>query len=169
MERSARMDEGKAIAGKPLHDEPFTAKQTDAESFLESDTDAHALGGAQKRIFLRDEFSSNFTELDGNDFTREGRTESHFSFSAAFILEHGHEKRFSGQQPFTRAEERPNETAVLLGAVTKNRLHRDPVIHVHHAPGLGDCGLTGIEFNFNKLHVVAVDVIVNFVHGIHDW
>ncbi len=36
-------------------------------------------------------------------------------------------------------------------------------------PASADHGLLQVEFDFNELHVVAVDVIVNFVHCIHRW
>ena len=49
-------------------------------------------------------------------------------------------------------------------AVSEDRLHLDPVLHIHHAAGLGDDGLGGIQLDLDELHVVAVDVVVNHVH-----
>src|SRR6185503_3460534 len=43
VKRAARVDERPAIAGQPLHDEAFAAKQSGTEPFLKRDADAHAL------------------------------------------------------------------------------------------------------------------------------
>jgi hypothetical protein len=82
-------------------------------------------------------------------------------------LKNGHEERFAGEEAFAGAEEAAHEAAGLLGAVAEDRLHGDAVIHEHHAAGFGDDGFAGIEFDFDELHVVAVDLVVDFVHGIH--
>ena len=43
----------------------------------------------------------------------------------------------------------------------------DAVFHVHHAAGLGERGLAGIELDLDELHVVAEDLVVDFVHARH--
>ena len=62
--------------------------------------------------------------------------------------------------PMQRAE----EAAVLLRAVAEDGFHLDAVVHVHHAAGFGDGGFHGVEFDFDELHVVAVNLVINFVH-----
>jgi hypothetical protein len=44
---------------------PFAAEQADAEAALERDGQAHAFGGAEKGILLRDQFASDVAEVDG--------------------------------------------------------------------------------------------------------
>ena len=57
-----------------------------------------------------------------------------------------------------------NPPCCLLRAVAEDGLHLDAVVHVHHAAGLGDRGLVGIELDFDELHVVAEDLVVDLVH-----
>jgi hypothetical protein len=52
----------------------------------------------------------------------------------------------------------------LRGAVAEDRLHLDAVIHEHHAAGLSDYGLGGVELDLDELHVVAVDFVIDHVH-----
>ena len=42
---------------------------------LERDADAHALGRAEERILLREQFAAEFREMDGDDFAGIGRAE----------------------------------------------------------------------------------------------
>jgi len=53
--------------------------------------------------------------------------------------------------------------------VAENRLHGDAVVHEHHAAGLGDDGFGRVEFDFDELHVVAMDLVVDDVHGGGEW
>ena len=63
--------------------------------------------------------------------------------------------------------ERAQEAALLLGAVTEDRLHLDAVVHVHHAARFGDGGFVRIELDFDVLHVVAENFVVDFMHCGH--
>ena len=60
-----------------------------------------------------------------------------------------------------------NPALLLLRAVAEDGLHLDAVVHVHHAAGLGDGGFVRIEFDFDELHVVAEDLVVDLVHVSH--
>ena len=96
-----------------------------------------------------------------------GAPKATFFFWAAAIVEDGHEQRLAGQQALAGAHERPHEPALLLRPVAEDRLHLDAVVHVHHAAGLGDGGLVRVELDFDKLHVVAVNLVVNLMHLSH--
>ena len=46
--------------------------------------------------------------------------EGDFLFPRAAILEHGHEKRFAGEQPLARAEQRADSAAAPLPAIAED-------------------------------------------------
>ncbi len=54
-----------------------------------------------------------------------------------------------------------------MRAVTKDGLHLDAVVHVHHAARFRDGGFIGVEFQFDELHRVAEHLVINFVHLVH--
>ncbi len=93
-----------------------------------------------------------------------GAPNATFFFCAAPVVEHRHEQRLTGQQPLAGAHQRAHEPALLLRAVAEDRLHLDAVFHVHHAAGFGDGRLVRIELDFDKLHVVAENLVVNLMH-----
>ena len=165
--RPAGMEKRPAIALQTLHDEAFTAKQPDADLLVERDADAHALGRAQERVLLGDQFAADLGQVDRNDFPGIRRAERHAFLAGAVILENGHEERFAREQAFARADECVEKSAALLRTVPEDRFHLDAVVHVHHAASLGDGGLQGIQFHFDVLHVVAVNFVIHFVHCVH--
>jgi hypothetical protein len=55
----------------------------------------------------------------------------------------------------------------LLRPVAEDRFHLHAVVHVHHPTGLGHGGLIGIQFDFDILHVVAEDFVIDLVHHGH--
>ena len=61
----------------------------------------------------------------------------------------------------------PEKPALLLRSVAEDRFHLDAVVHVHHAAGFGDRRFVRIELDFDELHVVAEDLVVDFVHRGH--
>ena len=89
------------------------------------------------------------------------RAERDLLFLAAAVVEHRHEQRLTRQQPLAGAHQRAHESGLLLRTVAEHRLHLDAVIHVHHAAGFGDRRLVRVELDFDKLHVVAENLVVN--------
>ena len=87
----------------------------------------------------------------------------------AAVPKHGHEQRLTGQQALAGADEGAKESALLLRAVAEHRLHLDPIVHVHDAAGFRDGGFVRIELDLDVLHVVAEDLVVDFVHCGHVW
>ena len=106
--------------------------------------------------------------MDRDDLPWIRRAECHAFLADAPVLEDGHEQRFTRQHPFARAHQRTEKSAALLGAVAEDRLHLDPVVHVHHAARLGHRRLHGIQLHFDVLHVVAVNFVVHFLHRRHN-
>ena len=86
---------------------------------------------------------------------------------AAAVLKHRHEQRFTGQEAFSRAHQGAEKPALLRRPVAENGLHLDAVVHVHHAAGLGDGRFLRIQLDFDKLHVVAEDLVVDLMHRRH--
>ena len=105
--------------------------------------------------------------MHGNDFAWVGSAKRHFFSGAGPIFKDRHEERFAHEQPFARAHQGTEKTAVLLRAVAENGLHLDAILHVHHGAGCGDHRLLRVQFDLHELHVVAVDLVINFVHRCH--
>jgi hypothetical protein len=166
-ESAAGVNESPAIALQTLHDEPFSAEQTDAQPLLEGNADADTFGRAKKGILLRKELATDFLQMNRDDLARIRRTERDLLFAVALILKDGHEERFTGQQTFARTHQRAKKAALLLRSVAKDRLHLDAIFHVHHTPGLGDRRFLRVQLNLDELHVVAVNRVVHFVHRSH--
>ena len=102
-----------------------------------------------------------------DDFARIRRAEGDLPFDLAAVEKHGHEQGLAGEQPFAGAHEGSEETGVLLRAVSQDGFHIDVILHEHHAAGLGHDGLLGVQFDFDELHFVAKDLVIDFVHFVH--
>ena len=61
----------------------------------------------------------------------------------------------------------PMMPRLLLRPVAEHRLHLDAVVHVHHAAGFGDGRFVRVELDFDELHVVAVNLVINLMHRRH--
>src|SRR5688500_14381409 len=77
--------------------------------------------------------------------------------------ERRHEQRLARHEPFARAGELAEEAGLLLRRVAEHRLHLDARRHVHHAAGLGDDHLAGVECDLGVLHLLAEDLVVDDV------
>lgn len=162
MDRPARVDESDPIAGQPLKNKSFAAKQSGEDFFLECNSNLHAPSGAKKRIFLANELLAEFIEVHGDDFSGVGGGERHFLSFVPHGPECGEKERFPGDHSFAGVEKLAEESLVLAG-IAKDGLHFDSVGHVHHGPRLGDHHLVRIECDFDKLHVVAEQLVVDLV------
>ena len=147
---------------------PSPPNRPDAELALKRDADADALRRREERVLLRDQLAAELGEVDRDDLSRVRRAERDLALLAAAIQEHGHEQRFAGQQPFAGAHQRAEEPALLLRSVAEDRLHLDAVVHVHHAAGFGDGGFVRIQLDFDELHVVAKNLVIDLVHRRHE-
>src|SRR6185436_14471142 len=68
------------------------------------------------------------------------------------------------ETPRAGAEQHAHHAAGLLpAAVAEDGLHADRGGHVHHRAGFRDRALPGIELHLDELHVVAVNLVVDFV------
>ena len=73
-------------------------------------------------------------------------------------------KSDSGDQTLACPHQLAEETTLLLGAVTKNRVHADICIHEHHAASLTNGRFTGVQFDLDKLHFTALDFVIHNIH-----
>src|SRR6185503_12989206 len=120
-------------------------------------------------ILLADEFAADLRQVDGNDLAGVRRAEGDLFLSLAVVLENGHEERLAREDALAGAKHLVEEAAaaLLLRTVTKNGVHVDAVLHVHHPAGFRDGGFGRVQFNFDELHLVAEDLIVDIVHLSH--
>ncbi|MCH7926262.1 MAG: aldo/keto reductase, partial [Planctomycetes bacterium] len=119
-------------------------------------------GWQKKRIFLANELLAEFIEVHGDDFSGVGGGERHFLSFVPHGPECGEKERFPGDHSFSGVEKLAEESLVLAG-IAKNGLHFDSLGHVHHRPRLGDHHLIRIERDFDKLHVIAEQLVVDLV------
>src|SRR5437764_6089987 len=105
--------------------------------------------------------------MNGNYFAGIRRTESNTLFTRATVLENSHEHGFTDQHALSGTDERIEEARSLLRAIPKNGLHLDAILHVHHAARFGDGCFHRVELDFDELHVIAENFVINFVHASH--
>ena len=165
-QRAPGVGESETLTFQLLHDETFAAEEAGADLALQRDADGDTFRAAEEGILLHMELATQLREIDGDDLAGIGGGESQRRAPAALVLVHGHEKGFAGEQALACAHQLAQETAAtLVGAVTEDGVHVDAGLHVHHAASLGHDSLARIENDVDVLHVVAVNGVVNDVHG----
>jgi hypothetical protein len=86
----------------------------------------------------------------------------------AAIQEDRHEQRLARKEALAGAHQGSEKSALpLLRAVAEDRFHLDAVFHVHHPAGFGDGRLVGVELDFDKLQVLAKNLVVDLMHVGH--
>ena len=74
-----------------------------------------------------------------------------------------HENRLAGELSSDGADEFLEHPLLRFRTVAHAGLEVDALFHVVHGTGFGDDGFAGIEFHFDDLHVVAENLIVDFM------
>src|SRR5262245_42856844 len=105
--------------------------------------------------------------MNRNNLARIWSSERDLLSQSALVKEYRHEQRLARQQAFARAHKRAEKTALLLRAVAEYRFHFDTVVHVHHSARFGHGRFIRVQFNFDVLHVVAENFVIDFVHSSH--
>src|SRR3954452_21237434 len=108
------MHKSEAVTLQALQNKTFAAKKARPEFLRERDPDADAFGGAQKRVFLGEQFATNRAEVNRNDFAGIWSAKRHPPLIGTVVLEHRHEHGFTGEDPPAGAHQRPEESAALL-------------------------------------------------------
>ena len=75
----------------------------------------------------------------------------------------GEEDRLSGKHALPGAHEFPYQALIGFGSVSHLGFVVDSVFHVVHCPRFGHDGLVGVQLDFDDLHVVAKDLIIDFM------
>ena len=125
------------------------------------------LAAARKESFCAISSPPSSARWIGDDLSRIRRAERDFLFLAALVVEDRHEQRFAGEQTLSGAHQRAEHPGLLRRAVAEDGFHLDAVFHVHHAAGLGDGRFVRIELDFDELHVVAENLVVDLMHRCH--
>ncbi len=160
---AAYVDEGHAVAGEFLQDEPFSSEEACAQAFGEGNAYFCAHGCAEEGVFLAEQFAAQVGEVHGDNFTGVGGCKSDAAFAGHFAGEMREEDAFAGEHAFTHVEEFAHHAFVGIGAVAHFGFVADALFHIVHGAGFGDDGFAGIEFHFDDLHIVADNFIVDFV------
>ncbi len=95
-----------------------------------------------------------------------GGGEGHALLAGAAVAEMGHEDRFAADGALGRREQLVHQSRLGPRAVTELGLEGDAVIHPVHDAGFGHHRLAGVQFDLHHLHVVAEDLITDFM-GFH--
>ncbi len=162
-DRAARVDEDLAVALQPLQDEPLAAEESGSETLLEGDADTGALGRTEKGVFLAKELAAVRGQIHRDDLAGIGRREGDMFLALSLIGEVSHEDGLTRQGSLAHAEQLVQRALVGHRPVTHMSLEVDAVFHVVHRARLGDHRLTGVELDLDDLHVVAVDLVVDFM------
>ena len=102
---AARVNERPSVALQALHDEALAAEKTGADLLVERDADAHALRGAEEGILLRDQFTANLRQVNGNDLAWIRRAERDLLLALTLVLKNRHEQRLASEQAFSCAHQ----------------------------------------------------------------
>ena len=86
----------------------------------------------------------------------------------ASIEKHRHEQRLAGQQPLAGAHQRAQESALLLREPSPKIVSiSTPSSMYIMPPASATVASFGIQLDFDELHVVAEDLVVDLVHRGH--
>jgi hypothetical protein len=166
-QRAARVHEHQPVAFELLHDEALAAEEAREEALLERDADRHTLRGGQERVLLTDQLAAEVVEVEREDRAGVGRRERDAGLAAALVREHRGEQALAREHALAGADEQVHEPAALAGTVPEDRRHLDRRILVHEAAGLRHGAFAGVELDFDELHLVAVNLVVDVVRGGH--
>ncbi len=159
------MEEGQAIAHQALEDKALGAEQAGTDLFLEEDFNINPLGSTQEGIPLADELAPAGGQVHRDYFPRVRGGKGHGLFPPALVGEGSHEKVFPGQQPLSGPNEPAHKAFALFPFRTgsQDSFKLDVAVHIHHGPGLGNDRFPRVEADLDKLHVIAIDLVIDFM------
>ncbi len=147
------MHEGQAIAAQPLKDKALPTEKTCAEFFGKGDINIYARCRAQKRILLTDNLTTMFTQIKRHHLARIGGGKGDMPLARSF-MDKACDKESLARQHALEAGKQP---------ATGTGLHGDAIAHIHHGASFCPDALARIEFDFNQLHLFAMDRIIDHV------
>ena len=132
----------------------------------------HALGRSQEGVLLADQLAAELAEVHRQDLAGIGRGEGDLLLAAPRFGEHGHEQALAGQQALAGAHQRAEEAALLLLRCRRRRWSPSamPSSMYIMPPASATVALARVELDFDELHVVAEDPVVDLVRPpSHRW
>ncbi len=163
--RAAGVNEREAVALQALQDEAFAAEESAPSRLVKAMPRLTPLAAQRKESFCASSSPPISLRCTGMILPGYGAPNAMRAFAGAAVLEHRHEHGFAREQALACAHQCAHEAAGgLLRTVAEDGFHLDFIVHVHHAAGFGDDGFVGVELDFDELHVVAKNLVVDFVH-----
>ena len=105
---------------------------------------------------MAEKSAADFFQVQRNDFAWIRGCEGDVALAGSVVEKGGDEKAFTRDHALE-----PLEHSAACGG-----LHLDSRSHVHHGPGFGTNALARVEFDFDQLHVVSVNFVIDDVaHG----
>ena len=163
------MDEGATIAVELLENKSLTPEQSDAELLSERDAHFRPHRGAEEGVLLAEDLAIVLTEFQRDDLPGIRSGEGHRLFARSLVGEVGHEQTLAREHPLAHLLHFVPEAALGIRAVTHLGLELDTLVHVVHGARLGDDRLAGIKFDFDDLHLLADEGVINLMGGAVGW
>ena len=161
------MHEGQTIAFEFLHDEALAAEKAHAELLLESDAERDAARGAQESVALADQLAAKLAQIHCQNLAGVGRRKAQLADLVRLVLVDRGEKRFTGEQPLSGADQFAEQSAgasTAAAAIAEDRLERDAVLHEHQTASLAHHGLARVEVDLDILHIMTFDPVIDHIH-----
>lgn len=160
------MHEHPAVAFELLHDEALAAEQAGEDLALEGDAQRYPARAGQKAVLLADQLAAMLGQAQRQHRARVGCGEGDLGLAAAGVGEHGGEHAFAGDHAFAGRQQlahQPAATLTGMRAVAEHGVHLHRRVLVHQRTGLGDGAFAGVQLDFDELHVVADDAVVDLI------
>ena len=159
------MNEDPTVTLQALHDETFTAEKADAKAFLKRDADAHALCCGKERILLSDQLTAQRPRAGSVRSSRIRRAKGEVLLLSASVEKHGHKQGFAGRDRRLPAPiSAPMKSGLCCEPSPKMVSISMPSSMYIMPPASATVASPGIQFHFDKLHVVAKNLVVHLVH-----
>ena len=164
--RSTCVQKGESIPAKLLKDEALTTEKARTEALVEGDGHFGSEGRAQEGIFLASDAAAYPRQIHRHDLPRVGCRKRNMALRRPEVREVGHENGLARQHPLADIEQGPKNARGGLGAIPHPRFKLNAVFHPVHGAGFSNHCFLRIKLNFNGLHIISVELVVDFV-GIH--
>ena len=104
-----------------------------------------------------------FGHVNRDDLPRIRSGEGDAFLARTDIRKMRHKDRFTRQNAFARAQQLAHNPLVRVRSIAHFGLEGDPIMHIIHRSGLGNDRLTRIQLDFNNLHIIPENLIIDFM------
>lgn len=157
------MDKHPAVPREALHDKTFPAKEAREDTALEENANLHPARSREKAVFLANKRTAHSVELNRDDVTGIRRRKSHMRLACTIVREHGGKKALARDEAFASAQEFGHKALLFVRTVAEHGRHFDMWVFIHHAARLSDGRFARVQLHFNKLHLAAINGIIDVV------